>query len=372
MRPIAIGLHSRCRTEIKQARTSHRRVCVYSVSVVTMATAKTLLPTFTMAVLQGFAVALLLLLLGSGAQSVNPASNAGLYIVPTPVYYGNALISDFNAGSGARDTFLYFDASTPSSYDTTYIFVNTDTDGFSIVSGLGPAIIELNITIQYQTDSTSAVLNFLVDGNTFASYILTNSGPSSTFSLGELIDYTLFSGSTIEVELQFGGTDAPQVSNFAISITPNPTPIYAGQALITEFNSETGPRTKFLYLDTTNATNYNTNFVLITNTTTGLAMVADIGPVVIYVQATVQYGATWSNDESSPVLMNVLINGFSAGISPLINSGPSNTYSIYRYINYALYNTATLDINLQYDSADSPQFSNVFLSITPMSFTASK
>jgi len=164
------------------------------------------------------------------------------------------------------------------------------------------------------------------------------------------------------------GTCAQSVNPaYDAGFNTEPTPIYAGSVLTSTFNSGTGPRNIMLFFDATSPPIYNTDYVYVSNATDGLVMVADVGPVIIYLQATIQYGATWSNDESSPVLVNLVINGVSAGISPLLNSGPSSTYSMYKYINYALFNGGTVEVNLQYNSNDAPQFSNFFISITPMS-----
>jgi hypothetical protein len=314
-------------------------------------------------------VVLLLALLGDLAYSVNPASDGGFYIVPTPTYSGDVLISDFNSGSGPRDVLLFFDSVTPTYYNTDYVYVTNVTDGLSLVSGMGPSIITLNANIQYGTDADSAFVNLIVDGLTFAGVSLLNSGPMSNYSLDQQIRVTLFPGATIEIGLQYNGTDSPQFGNFSITVVADPTPIYSGEVQVATFNAGSGPRNQFLYFDSTNATIYNTNYVLITNTTEGLVMVADIGPVMVYIQATVQFGVTWSNDESSPVLVNLIVNGFSAGITPMTNSGSSSNYSVYKYFNYALYSYNTVGINLQYNSNDAPQFSNFFLSIIPMSYT---
>ena len=153
---------------------------------------------------------------------------------------------------------------------------------------------------------------------------------------------------------------------FDAGFNKEPPPIYAGSVSITAFNNGTGPRNVFLFFDGVNAAIYNASYVYVNNVTDGLVTVSDVGPATIYLQTSVQYGATWSLDESSPVLLNLVINGMSAVTLPLINYGASSTYSVYKYINYVVPNNTTIRINLQYNSNDSPQFNNFFLSLTPM------
>lgn len=147
-----------------------------------------------------------------------------------------------------------------------------------------------------------------------------------------------------------------------------PTPWYAGQALTATFNGGSGPRSMFLYFDNVTPSYYDIANVNVT--TSGVAdgiqvINMDVTAVVIYVQATIQYGPTWSVDESSPVLLDFHSGFTSFQIEPLLNTGPNSTYSIYQYISTAEWYANSFRVLVQYASADAPQFTNFFVSITP-------
>lgn len=156
-------------------------------------------------------------------------------------------------------------------------------------------------------------------------------------------------------------------SDAGLNITP--TPYWSGNGIVDTFNGGMGPRSLVVYFDNTTATYYDTSNVLVTSTDTsdGIQFIdeAIAGELLIYVQATVTFGSSWSADESSPVLLDLHSNGNSFKIVPMLNLGASTTYSVYSYSYYYFATGDVFRIRLQYASADAPQFTNLFVSIVP-------
>ena len=150
-----------------------------------------------------------------------------------------------------------------------------------------------------------------------------------------------------------------------------PTPWYAGQARVSSFNAGIGPRSVYLYFDNATALYYDVANVNVTSAdgiADGIQIVSmAFTPVIIYVQATVQYGPTWSADESSPVLLDFHAGTTSFQVVPLLNTGANSTYSIYEYVSTSEWYGNSFRVLVQYASADAPQFTNFFVSITPYS-----
>ncbi len=159
-------------------------------------------------------------------ESVNPASDAGLNITPTPWYAGQAQVAGFNSGTGPRNVALYFDNSTAAYYNTVNVLVySSDTlDGVQFIgSSLMAIYVQATVSFgpTWSVDESSPVILDLHSGSSSYKLIpLFNTGVNATYSVYDYSYYYFNTGDTFRIFVQYASSDAPQFSNFFVSVIP--------------------------------------------------------------------------------------------------------------------------------------------------------
>ena len=141
---------------------------------------------------------------------------------------------------------------------------------------------------------------------------------------------SLFTVSALAVLLVLTAVHA-QIGNSGVAL-----PLYSGNALTQPFNSVFGPQTQFLFFDNASAPYYNTSLVLVDGITDGIQILSNVGAVLIHLQATVQFAASWSDVSIAPLFLTWQLDNATITQVPATNIGVPSTFICYRHFSYFL------------------------------------